>query len=140
MTAESQWAVQAAVYSSLCGDGVLTALLQNGAESIFDAVPDNAAPPCLVMAEMRAEVLDTQQGSGLRMVMAFDCYSLYRGMREVKQIMQAVYNHLHRKDDLAVAGHHVIDCRFLSARTALEADGFTRRGTQRFEILTEPTL
>lgn len=140
MTADSQWAVQAAIYNSLCGDSNLTALLENGAESIFDAVPEGAGLPCLVIAGTRAEGFETQRGSGMKIVMSFDSYSGYRGMREVKNIMQAVYDHLHGKNDLTVAGHHVIDCRFLSSGTASEADGLTRRGSQNFEILTEPNL
>lgn len=140
MTADSQWAVQAAVYGSLCADNQLTVLLKNGAESIFDAVPEDAALPCLVMAGMRAEAFDTQEGRGLKIVMSFESYSRYRGMREVKNIMQAVYDHLHGKRDLAVAGHHIVDCRFLSSRTVMETDGLMRRGVQNFEILTEPDL
>ena len=140
MTADSQWAVQTAVYDSLRGDGNLTALLKNGAESIFDAFPEDAGLPCLVIAGMRAESFETQRGGGMKITMVFDSYSSYRGMREVKSIMQAVYDHLHEKDDLAVAGQNVVYCRFLSSRTAIEADGLTRRGIQNFEILTEPNL
>ncbi|MBL1148201.1 MAG: DUF3168 domain-containing protein [Pseudomonadota bacterium] len=140
MTADSQWAVQSALYDSLCGDSQLISLLKNGAESIFDAVPDDAALPCLVMAGMRTEAFETQAGGGMKILLSLESYSRYRGMRELKMIMQAVYDHLHGKDDLLVAGHHVIDCRFLSSRTLMDEDGLTRRAVQNFEILTEPAL
>jgi len=140
MTADSQWAVQTAIYDSLCNDGQLTALLNSGAESIFDAAPVDAGFPCLVIAGTRAENFETQGGGGLKIVMSLDSYSRYSGMREVKNIMQAVYDHLHGKNNLIVAGHHVVDCRFLSSRTVMDDDGLTRRGVQNFEILTEPVI
>ncbi|TVQ82097.1 MAG: DUF3168 domain-containing protein [Micavibrio sp.] len=137
MSADSQWQIRAALFTRLRENAALTALLKNGAESISDTAAGAAEMPYLVLGETRAEALDTQTGNGMKLVVALESYSRYRGMREIKQIMQAVYAALHNAQDFDLPGHYVVLCRFLSSRAFTESDGKTRRGIQYFEIITD---
>ena len=64
MTQDSAWAAQAALYAALCAHAPLTAQLAAGAGSVFDHVPQGAAFPYIVLGDMRAAPLETQDGGG----------------------------------------------------------------------------
>ncbi|MBI1215685.1 MAG: DUF3168 domain-containing protein [Alphaproteobacteria bacterium] len=137
MTADSSWAVQAAVYGQLSINGSLTSLLANGSASVFDHVLPDAAFPYVVIGETSAKPLNTQQTQGYDITLAIHSYSRAAGMKELRGIMAAVRAIL---DDAALplSGHALVLCDAVSDEARLEADGLTRHGVQRFRIVTEP--
>ncbi len=137
MSADSQWDVQASMYTAVQADTSLTALLAN---RVFDYVPEESAFPYIVLGDAFAEPFDTQIGRGLNIRLTLQSFSRYQGMQEIKQIMQAVYDLLHEKNDWSIAGQSVISCRFVSSRTIVDKDGKTRSAIQNFEIITEEIL
>lgn len=61
------------------------------------------------------------------------CYSRYRGKKEIKIIMSAIYAALHRKS-LSVTGRSSVLCWSDGERLFDEPDGLTRHGIQTFKI------
>ena len=60
-------------------------------------------------------------------------WSRYRGQREVKEIMQAVYAALHHLN-LTVTGRTTAFCWLDDSRVTGDPDGLTRHGIQTFRI------
>jgi hypothetical protein len=137
MPQDSSWAVQAAVYSRLCADAGLTSLLAAGAASIFDHVPQGSAFPYIALGSLAARPLETQGGGGYDISLDIHCYSRALGMKQARAVMAAVASALHGAD-FAVTGQVLVLCRLTEQETALEPDGETRHGLQRFTIITEP--
>ena len=137
MSQDSVWEVQAAVFSRLAAASSLTAVLADGADSVFDHVPQGSAFPYIVLGEISAQSFETQGGGGYDITLAVHSYSKGLGMKEVRGIMAAVFAQLHEAS-FAVTGQTLVQCRLASAETRLEADGLTRHGLQHFRIITEP--
>ena len=140
MSSESQWDVQKSLYDVLRADSQITSLLKDGQDSVFDYVPTKSERPYLVLGESIAEPFETQTETGLKMTVSLHIYSGYRGMREIKDIMRAVYDQLHHKSDFTITNQEVVMCRLVSSRVAVEDKGKTRHSVQRFEIMTEPKI
>jgi hypothetical protein len=137
MPQDSSWAVQAAVYSRLCADAGLTALLAAGVDSVFDHVPQGSAFPYIALGNLSARPMETQGGGGYDITLDIHCYSRALGMKEARGIMSAIAAVLHDAD-FSVSGQNLILCRMTEQETTLEPDGETRHGLQRFTIITEP--
>ena len=140
MSSESQWDIQKALYDVLRADTQITSLLEDGQDSVFDYVPTKSERPYLVLGDSVAEPFETQTERGLKITLSLHIYSGYRGMREIKDIMRAVYEQLHHKSDFAITNQEVVMCRLLSSRVSVEDKGKTRHSVQRFEIMTEPKI
>lgn len=135
MSADSQWALQQAVYSALTGDSALQGLLGNPAR-VFDHVPQGSVFPYLVIGEVSATPFDTKTEAGLDQRLTIHTWSRYRGRKETKDIMAAVLAVLDGQS-LAVSGHTLVLLRFEFATTIVDDDGLTRHGVQRFGALTQ---
>ena len=57
-------------------------------------------------------------------------------MKEIKTIMSAIFETLH-DGALSVAGQTIVLCQEISADAFIDNDGETRRGIQKFRIITE---
>lgn len=145
MTADSQWAMQKAVFDALRGDAALQGLTGQVPSRVFDHVPqglwrtpdaDGRFPPYLVIGFSTARDFDSKTENGCEQTLMVHTWSRYRGFREIKEIMAAVVDILDRQD-LSVAGHNLIQLRFEFSDTFIEDDGLTRHGVQRFRALTE---
>jgi len=123
MSAELE--IQKAIYSAL--DSALSI-------NVYDNVPDNAAAPYVVIGDDTVAEFDTDGERGFEATVTIHTWSTYRGRSQVKEIMSAVYNALHRAD-LTVQGYNLLGCDFEFSETFLESDGVTRHGVQRFRIL-----
>ena len=135
MTADSQWAVQQAVYTALTGDAAVQALIGNPAR-VYDHAPQDATFPYVVTGESTAVDWDTKSEDGMEQTLTVHSWSRYRGLSEVKRIMAAVVDALD-KQALSVTGHDLVQLRFEFSDTFLDEDGLTRHGVQRFRALTE---
>lgn len=137
MPHHSDWDVQKAVYARLVADSGVTAQLPAGAASICDGAPQDRVFPYIAFGEMIGRPFETAEGGGRDIVLTLRIFSRYAGMKEVRQIMNAVSAALHGAD-VSIAGHHLIFCTEIAAETAIDDDGETRLGTLRFRIVTEP--
>ncbi len=135
MPQDSLWPVQAAIYGVLTGEPAVTAQLPEGAEGVFDHVPQGSAFPYIVLGDSGAQPLETQAGGGCDSTIDIHTYSRALGMKEAKAVMAAIAACLHAQD-FAVTGQRLVFCRLMSQ--TLRQDGETRHGTQRFRIITEP--
>jgi hypothetical protein len=137
MSADGVWDVQTGIYNHLTGNSGLTVLLADGANSVLDHVPSGTAFPYVVIGESSARPMDSQGVSGSDVTLTIHSYSRGSGMQQVRRIMSAIYDVLHNAS-FAVPNQILILCQCLGAETALEGDGLTRHGIQRFQIITEP--
>lgn len=134
MSADSGWDVQSGIFSRLTGTAAVTTLLAGG---VLDHVPPGTAFPYVVLGETASSPMDSQGVSGSDITMTLHTYSRGGGMKEAKQIMSAIYDALHNAS-FSVPNQTLVLCRYIDAETSLEADGLTRHGRQRFQIITEP--
>lgn len=136
MTADSQLVVQAALVAALKAFAPLTALLSDGAGSVYDHVPEDAGFPFLSVGESVARPFDDKSAGGMDQQVAIHSWSRQRGLKEVKTIMAAVVEALDRQE-LSLAGHSLIDISFQFSDSLLDPDGLTRHGIQRFRVVTQ---
>jgi len=137
MSADSSWDVQSGVYTLLTTTSALTALLAAGAGSILDHVPAGTAFPYVVLGETHCRPMDSHAFSGNEVTLTLHTYSRGVGMQETRSIMAAMYDALHNAD-FAVPNQVLVLCQSIESTTALEDDGLTRHGVQRFRLVTEP--
>lgn len=135
MSAESQWAVQQAVKAKLDAATALTAITST---RIYDHVPQDTIYPYVVLGEMNATPMDTMTFTGMQIFLNVYCWSRNRGRREIRQMMEKIYEALNRQA-LTITGQHHIDTLFVSSSTSQDSDGLTYYGQQTFLIRTEPT-
>jgi hypothetical protein len=131
----SLFAAQEAVYTLLVADNGLKALIGNPAR-LYDVVPPSALFPYVTLGDVLLRDLDTKESTGFEQDLALHVWSRYRGRKELKEIMQVLYDALHRVS-LTVSGSHFVDCRFASASTRLDDDGLTLHGALRFRLLVQ---
>jgi hypothetical protein len=103
---------------------------------IYDHVPPGAAFPYAVFGPIHVAPYDAKTETGFEQIVTLDIYSRYRGGKEAKDILQAVYDALHRAA-LGVSGEVFISCEFHSADLALESDGLTYHAAVRFSVVTQ---
>ncbi|MGE3622971.1 MAG: DUF3168 domain-containing protein [Bdellovibrionales bacterium] len=126
------FAVQQAVFGKLAADTAVQSLLGDPPR-LYDHVPADAAFPYVAFGPLSAQPFDDLARSGYTLSLALTVWSRYRGGKEAKDILQAVYDALHRAD-LAVAGAVFVSCEFAGCDVAVENDGLTWRGEIRFTI------
>lgn len=134
MTA-SLFAVQEAVYGALSSNASLQALI--GAPTrLYDVVPPAAVFPYVTLGDITLRDFDTKDATGFEQSVILHFWSRYRGRKEMKQMMQAVYDALHQSA-LTVTGASFVSCQFHSASTQQENDGLTFHGIMRFRIVVQ---
>ena len=121
----NQVAIQAAIYQAL----------STLAYPVYDDVPQNAAFPYIVIGDDTSIPFDDDCNVGAESTITIHVWSIYSGRLEVKQIMNAVYNRLHRQN-LSIAGSYSITLNAEYQDTFLDPDGVTRHGVIRFRLLT----
>lgn len=136
MTAETLLQVQAAVYTRVSGDSGITSLLAQ-AGAVYDHVPAAAAFPYIVIADMAALPMETQQFSGSTVTMAIETYSRAAGKAEAQRIAAALDTALHHAA-FTITGHHLVSCRITATQIAQVFDATTWQCRQIVEIVTEP--
>lgn len=130
---DSLYAVQAAVKAKLLADATFTA---SAGTRVYDHVPDQATFPYVTIGESTAIPFDTKDLTGMEQTVTLHVWSRYRGRKEAKEIMKAMYDVLNR-GTLSVSGHSFHDCLFEFADTFEDPDGLTYHGVQRFRVTTQ---
>lgn len=122
--------LQTAIYGQLSGDSALTALVTG----VFDDVPENTNYPFVRIGEETILDNSTKDLQGQEITITIHAYSEYRGKREVKQILDAIYDALH-DSDMIVSNANLINFRFEFSDIVTESDGITRHGVMRFRAV-----
>lgn len=131
----SLFAVQEAVYAALNTNSTLQNLIGNPAR-LYDVVPPAAIFPYVTLGDVTIREFDTKDQSGFEQVVVLHAWSRYRGRKELKQIMQAMYDALHYAN-VTVTNANVVVSQFQSASTVQENDGLTLHGVMRFRIVVQ---
>jgi Protein of unknown function (DUF3168) len=131
----SLFSVQEAVYGTLTSNVPLQGLLGNPAR-LYDVVPPAATFPYATLGDITIREFDTKDQTGFEQTIVLHMWSRYRGRKELKQIMQAIYDAL-QNAPLTVNGANYVSCQFQSASTNQENDGLTLHGVMRFKIIVQ---
>ncbi len=131
----SLFAAQEALYGKLVADAGVQAKLGNPAR-VYDMVPADAAFPYLTLGDATLNVFDTKDSTGFEQTVVLHAWSRARGRKETKDILQAVYDCLHRAE-LTVSGARFVDCALQSGAIGIEKDGLTLHGVMRFRVVVQ---
>ena len=125
------WELQKAIFNQLSGSIVG---LDSANISVFDDVPENTSYPYVVIGEETATNNGSKDLDGLEYTLTVHVWSSYRGRREIKEIMQSVYENLH-DTAISVTGASLVNVRQEFNTTLAENDGITRHGVMRFRAV-----
>ena len=125
------WELQKAIFAKL--DGSIVGLSAANI-SVFDDVPENTSYPYVVIGEETAINNGSKDLDGLEYTLTVHVWSNYRGRREIKEIMQSVYENLH-DTAITVTGASLVNVRQEFNTTLAENDGITRHGVMRFRAV-----
>lgn len=124
--------VQTALYNRLIGDAPLMAVITG----VYDDVPQEGATcPYVVIGDSTVNEADTQTYTAMDNTINIHTWSLYSGRLQTKQIMQLIYECLHRKPLVLTDGTNW-ELIFDFSDDFMDDDGETRHGVQRFKIMT----
>ncbi|MBY0427905.1 MAG: DUF3168 domain-containing protein [Alphaproteobacteria bacterium] len=131
----SLFAVQESIYGALTSSTALQSLLGSPAR-LYDLVPPAAVFPYVTFGDVVVKEYDTKDQTGLEQFLTFHVWSRYRGRKELKKIIQTIYDVLHNAS-LTVTGANYVSCMFQSASTLQENDGLTLHGILRYRIVVQ---
>ena len=134
MTDHFAWGLQKAVYEQLTGDAALKALLGDPPR-IYDAPPREAVFPYAALGGSRVKDWPGVEG-GLEHDIRVNVFSRYLGRREVKDVLNAVYDALHEAD-LTIEGRRLVQIRFTFADIFPRNNNGVFQGVARFRAVTE---
>jgi hypothetical protein len=125
------WELQKAIFTTLNGNvrGMSAVNVP-----VFDDVPEGTEYPYVVIGEETAANNGTKTLDGIEHTLTIHAWSRYRGRREIKEIMQSVYENLHNTD-ISVSGASLVNIRQEFNTTLAETDGITRHGVMRFRAV-----
>jgi hypothetical protein len=125
------WQLQKSIFTALNGNvtGVSSANIP-----IYDDVPEGSVYPYVVIGEETTSNNGTKTLDGVEHTITLHVWSQYRGRREIKEIMQSVYEKLHNTA-ITVTGASLVNIRQEFSNTLAEQDGITRHGVMRFRAV-----
>lgn len=132
---DALFAVQQAIYNALAASSEVQALLGNPPR-VYDHVLPNVAFPYVAFGAIVAKPYDDKDRTGFEQTVTLDIWSRYRGSKEAKDILQAVYDALHRAA-LTVSGQTFLSCEFAGADLTQESDGLTYNAKAHFDVITQ---
>ncbi|MEL7486432.1 MAG: DUF3168 domain-containing protein [Pseudomonadota bacterium] len=135
MTDALSWSLQKAIYQQLAGDDAITALIGDPPR-LYDAPPRDVAFPYLVLGETRVRDWPGVEG-GLDHDIRLRAWSRHQGRREIKRLLNVVYDALHERP-LALEGQRLVHLRFVFADIFPRAENGVFQGVARFRALTQP--
>jgi hypothetical protein len=99
-------------------------------------VPPAAVFPYVTLGDVLIKHYDTKDQTGFEQMLVLHVWSRYRGRKELKQIIQTIYDVLHNAA-LMVTGANYVSSQFQSASTVQESDGLTLHGILRYRIIVQ---
>ena len=143
------YAIQAAIFTLLRANAGLSALLASSVidgdsanKAVYDQAPQvdqsegTTAFPYVVIGEDTAGEFDADDFAGQETTITLHVWSRYRGKKEVKQILDALYSALHNAA-LTVTGHIAVYCYFEYSESFQDPDGVSMHGVARYRIVTQ---
>lgn len=140
------WAIQTAIRAALAGDSALIALLGDGANSIYDDVPEDEKFPYLTIGDIEASDFSTSTERMAEFSVTINAWTSraaranastgYEGRKRARDILDRVYAVLH-ESSLNLTGHRLINLRFQMA-SVYRDDPETYHGIIRFRAVTAP--
>lgn len=124
-------AIQTAVYQKLSSDTNVTSLAP-----VLDDVGEFQDYPYITIGEDVINEWDTDTTLGGDASITIHVWSRYKGRKEAKEIMGAIYNSLHRQQ-LTAAGYDIVMANYTTETSFLDSDGLTRHGVQTYRILID---
>lgn len=126
----NSWNLQRAIYNELISDAPLMAMV----EGVFDHVDQGQSYPYIVIGEGTNVDFDDDLELGNEATINIHIWSQYKGRMETKQIMDEIYQVLHRAD-LVIDGSRCVKCDFEFGDSFMDPDGETRHGVMRFRLI-----
>lgn len=118
--------LQSAIFSLLSGDSTLDGLIGNN--KIFDSIaPQDTAYPYVIIGLETMRDVGTKTLDGNVYNVDIDVWSQYRGQKEIKEIMERIYNLLNNAT-ISVSDASSVMSYVVNAVTLTEVDGITRHG------------
>jgi len=125
--------LQKTVFSAL-NSASITDAAGSAITGVFDDVPEGTAYPYVVMGEETATNIGVKDKDMHEYTQTIHVWSQYRGMRDVKEIMEQIYTLLNDYS-ITVSGASAITLRHEFQTVLLEDDGITRHGIMRFRVV-----
>ena len=122
------WELQQAIYAQLDS---------NLSYAVYDHVPPQAPFPFIVVGDTTANQWGAGELDGEEHALSIHIWSRYQGRMQMKQMMGEVKAAL-TLPLAALAGHVLVDLRFVFADEFPDLDGVSRHGVVRFRALTHP--
>lgn len=117
--------LQSAIYSTMNDDSTLDSLVGNN--KIFDNVPQGTSYPYVKIGLENTRDVGTKTKDGKVYNVDIEVWSQYRGQKEIKEIMERVYN-LFNNVTISVSGASSVMSFVVNTTTVVEVDGITRHG------------
>ncbi len=127
-------ALRRAIRAALLADAALTGLL--GGARVYDEAPPGAPTPRIAFSDAQSRDWSAQASQGAEQMLVVSVWSGARGTREALDIADRVVALLDEAP-LALAGHRLIDLRFVALATRREQNGRYARADIRFRATTE---
>ena len=127
------WNLQKAVYSAL-NSASITGVSGAAITGVFDDVPEQTAYPYIVIGDETATNISVFDKNAHDHTLTIHVWSQYRGLAEVKQIMQQIFTTLNDAA-IVVTGAALVNIKHEFENTLMESDGITRHGIMRFRAV-----
>lgn len=127
-------ALRRAIRAALLDDAVLTDLL--GGVHIYDEAPPGAPTPRIAFSDVQSRDWSAQGVLGAEQLLVLTVWSDERGARAALDIADRIVALLDEAP-LQLAGHRLIDLRFVTLATRREQNGRYARADIRFRATTE---
>ncbi len=131
------WALRAAIYAALTGDGGLQVLIGNPAR-VYDDVPAAAIFPFVTLGEGSASDWSTMTERGAEHLITLHVWSHYEGHKEAADILGLMEALLHDAG-LSLSGHALVDLSAQGSEILRDPAAAITHGVIRFRAVTEPT-
>lgn len=131
------WDLQKSVYTALHASVPLETLL--GGKRIYDAVPQDAVFPYVVIDQMQIRDWSTGTEKGFEHMVLLHVWSHYEGKREICEIGDALRNVLD-DTELSLDDHRLVNLSHQYSDLKRDIDGKTYHAIVRFRAITEPLM
>ena len=128
------FALQKAIFEKLTSDAPTLAAL--GGPRVYDDAPARTEFPFVTFGQSSERDWSTGSDEGYEHLVTLHVWSRARGRREAEQVIAAARAALHDQD-LALAGHRLINLRHEFSEARRDSDGETFHGIARFRAVTE---
>ncbi len=123
--------------------GILTALLAHTpltdivGVKIYDEPPDGTEVPYVCYGDPTEEDWGSKSFDGTEHSIQLHCWSDHRGAKQAREILDAIYTHLHNNTaSISLTGHTLVNLRYTFSDVFREPNGVTRQGVIRFRAVT----